>query len=139
MQHEGRDVFAAAAQRGQLDGDDVEAVEQVLAEFALAHGLAEIDVGGGDDADVDLDFLDAAEVHEAAILQNAQDFRLRVHTHGGDFIEEERAAVGDFEETLFGGDGGSERAFDMPEQRRFEQVGGHRAGVDRNKRLVFAG
>jgi hypothetical protein len=36
---EGGDVFAAAAQRRQLDGDDVEAVEEVFAEAALADGL----------------------------------------------------------------------------------------------------
>jgi hypothetical protein len=54
---EQRDVFAAAAQRRQVDGDDVEAIEEVVAELALANGLAQIDVGGGDDADVDLRFL----------------------------------------------------------------------------------
>ena len=136
---EGGNVFAAAAQGRQLDGDDVEAVEEVFAEAAFADGLAQIDVGGGDDADVDLDFLDAAEVHEAAILEDAQDFGLGIHAHGGDFVEEERAAVGDFEEALLGGDGGGERAFDVAEEGGLEKVGGHGAGVDRDEGLVFAG
>ena len=93
-------VFAAGAQRRQIDGDDVEAVEEIFAEAAVADFLAQVDVGGGEDADVDLNLLNAAEVHEAAVLQDAQDLGLRVHAHGGDFVEEERAAVGDFEEAF---------------------------------------
>ena len=93
-------IFAAGAQRRQIDGDDVEAVEEVLAEAALADLLAQVDVGGGEDAHVDLNLLNAAEMHEALVLENAQDFGLGVHAHGGDFVEEERAAVGDLEEAF---------------------------------------
>ena len=93
-------VFAAGAQRRQVDGDDVEAVEEVFAEAAVAHRLAQVDVGGGDDAHVHLNLLNAAQVHEAAVLQHAQDLGLRVHAHGGDLVQEERAAVGDFEEAF---------------------------------------
>ena len=99
----------------------------------------EIDVGGGDDADVDLDFVGAAEMHEAAVLQDAQDLGLHVHAHGADFVEEERAAVGDFEEAFFRGDGGGERAALVAEERGFEQIGGDGAGVDGDEGLVAAG
>jgi hypothetical protein len=44
--HQQRDVVAALAQRRQVDGEDIEPVEQVFAEAALAHGLAQVDVGG---------------------------------------------------------------------------------------------
>ena len=77
-------------------------------------------------------------MHEAAILQHAQDLGLRVRAHGGDFVEEERAAVGDFEEALLGGDGGSERALDVAEERGLEQFRRHGAGVDGHERLVAA-
>ena len=100
----------------ELQRDDVEAIEEVFAEAAFAHGFLQIDVGGGDDADVDLNFLYAAEVHEAAILQDAEDLGLHVHAHGADLIEEERAAVGDFEEAFLGGDGRGEGAFDVAEE-----------------------
>ncbi len=55
-------------------------------------------------------------MHEAAILQDAQDLGLHVHGHGADFVEEEGAAAGDFEEALFGVDGGGEGAFDVAEE-----------------------
>ncbi len=95
MRREQRDIFAAAAQRRQVDGDDVEPVVEIFAEPAFAHRLAQVDIGGGDDADVDLDLLNAAKLHEAAVLQHAQDLCLRVHTHRADFVQEERAPVGD--------------------------------------------
>ena len=65
------DVFAAVAEGGELELDDVEAVEEVFAELAFANGEGEVDVGGGDDTDVYLDLGGAAEVHEAAVLQDA--------------------------------------------------------------------
>ncbi len=131
-------VFAARAQRGQVDGDHVETIEEIFAEAPVAHRLAQVHVGGGDDAHVHLNLLDAAQMHEAPVLQNAQDLGLRVHAHGGDFIEKERAAVGDFKEALLRGDRGGEGALDMAEERRFEQFGRHGAGVDGHEGLVAA-
>ena len=98
------DIFSAAAQRRHLDGDDVEAVVEIVAELAFADGLAEVDVGGGDDADVDLNLLIAADGHEAALLEDAEDLGLGIHAHVADFVEEEGAAIGDFKEALFGCD-----------------------------------
>ena len=92
MRGEQRDILLAVAQRRQVERDDVEAVEEVFAEAALFDGLLQVDVGGGDDADVDLDFVGAAEMHEAAVLQHAQDLGLHIHAHGADFVEEQRAA-----------------------------------------------
>ena len=70
--------------------------------------------------------------------KHAQNLGLGVHAHGGDLVHEERAAVGDFKEPLFGGDGRGEGAFDVAEERGFKQFRGHGAGIDGNKRLVFA-
>ena len=120
------DVFLAAAERRELEGDDVEAVEEVFAEAALFDGLLEVDVGGGDDADVDLDLLVAAHVHEAAVLEDAQDLGLHVHAHGADLVEEEGATVGYFEEAFLGGDGGGEGAALVAEEGGFEELGGGR-------------
>jgi len=47
------DVFSAVAQGRNLDGDDAEAVVEVLAELAILHELEKILIGGGDDADID--------------------------------------------------------------------------------------
>ena len=82
--------------------------------------MVEIFVGGGEDADVDFDCVGAAEAHEFALLDDAKQFGLRFRADGADFVEEDGALIGDFEETFFGGDGAGECAFDVAEELRFE-------------------
>ena len=139
MRGEQRNVFATGAERRQLQGDDIEAIEKIFAEFALADRLPQIDVGGGDDAHIHLDLLDAAHVHEAAVLQHAQYFRLRLHAHGADLVEKKGAGIGHLEEALFRGHRGGERSLDMAEEGGLQQVGGHGTGVDGHEWPVFAG
>src|SRR5450631_2254839 len=98
--HQQWNVFAALPQRWQINADYVEAVKQIFAEAAFFYHLAKIHVGGGDDAHVHLNLLHAAQMHELAILQHPQNLALRVHAHGADFVEEERATVGNFEQPL---------------------------------------
>ncbi len=132
-------VLAALAERWELQHDDVEAVEEVFAEAAVFDGLLEVDVGGGDDADVDLDLAGAAEMHEAAVLEDAEDLGLHVHGHGADLVEKEGASVGDFKEAFLGGDGGGEGSFDVAEEGGLEEVRGDGAGVDGDEGAVAAG
>ena len=94
MLDERRNLLAALAQRRQLQPDDVEAVEEVLAEAALGDELFEVGVGRGDDADVDLDGLRLAERVDFVGLEEAQQLRLDVEADLGDLVEEERAAGG---------------------------------------------
>jgi hypothetical protein len=56
------------AQRRQGDRDDVESVEEVLAEPPVRDQLLEIPVRGRDHAHVDVDALRAAESLEPALL-----------------------------------------------------------------------
>src|SRR5258708_5729504 len=133
-----RDIAGTAAQRWQINGDYVQPVEQVFTEPAFAHQHLQIDIGGGDHADVNLDLLHAAEVHELLVLQDTQDFRLRFQAHGADFVEEDGAAVGDLEQAFLGRDRAGERALDVSEERGFQKVTRHGTGVHRDKWTVFA-
>src|SRR5882724_7680499 len=112
------DVFAAGAQRRKIEGDYVQAVIKVLAEAALFHGLLQVDIGGGEDADIDLDLLDAAQMHKLFVLQHAKDLGLRLHAHGADLVEEDGAAVGDLEQSALGSNGGREGTLHVAEERR---------------------
>ena len=101
---EERDVLFAVAQGRDVEGDDVEAVEEVFAEVAAGDLLFEVFVGGGDDADVDVRGCGGADGVEALLVESAEDFGLGLEAHVADFVEEERAAVGAFEgAALFGG------------------------------------
>ena len=88
-----RNVVEPLAQRRQADRHDVEAVEQILAEQALADQLAQVAVGGGDDADIGADRRAPADRGELALLQHAQQPGLRLERHVADLVEEQRAAL----------------------------------------------
>ena len=65
---------------GQMHRNHVEAEVKILAERASAIFGLEVAVGGRDDADVDLDFLIAANRTNFLFLQNAQ--KLGLHFLG---------------------------------------------------------
>src|SRR5882757_4587911 len=116
MGEQRRNIFAAVAQGGQRQMDDVQAMVKIFAEAAFADEREQLHVGSGDDADVDLDLLGATEAHEFALLNYAKKLGLCFRADGGDFVEEDGALIGDFEETFFGGNGASKSAFDMAEE-----------------------
>src|SRR5271163_2472117 len=115
MSEQRGDVFPAIAERGQLEMNYVQAVVQILAEAALADQRQELNVGCSNDADINFELFRAAEAHEFALLNDAEKFGLRFGADGGDFVEENRALIGDLEEPFFGSDGASESALHVPE------------------------
>jgi len=117
-----RDILHAVAQRRDLDGDDVEAEEQVLAEFLALDAFLEVPVGGGDDADVDLDGAVAADAFEFAFLEDAQELGLDLGRDFADFVQEDGAVVGEFEAALALGDGAGERALFVAEKFALDEV-----------------
>jgi len=76
-----------------------------------------------------------------AILQHAQDLRLRVHAHSADLIEKERAPVATSNSPFFDTTALVKAAFDVSKQRGFQQVGRRRSGVTgtkgRSRRVEF--
>ena len=132
------DVVLALAQRRDVDRDHREAVVEVAAERALHHGLLEVRVGRGDHAHVHGDVLRAAHAADFAFLQDAQELALEQEGHGGDFVEEERAAVCDLEEALLVGIGAREGSLHVAEHLALEQVLGQGGAVDGHPRLVGA-
>src|SRR5262249_12276795 len=128
----------ATTQWRKSHADDIQAIVEILAELAFFYQLLQIDIGSSDDADIYLNFLHAAQVHELAVLQYAQNLGLGVETHRSDFVEKERAFVCDFEQAFLRRDCTGKRSLNVAEQSGLEQLGGHRAGVYRNERTVFA-
>ena len=129
------DVVAPLAQRRRADGDDVQAVVEVLAEAAGLDLLLEILVRRGDDADVDLDDGRRSDRLDFAFLQHAQHLRLRAQRHVADLVEEDRAAVGGDELAGLLAHGAGERSLLVAEQLRLDQLLGDRRAVDLHERL----
>ena len=128
-------VVAAFAQRGKPQADHVQAVIEIFAKRAFAHALLEVLVGGGDHAHVGLDLLMAADAIEAAVREDAQKPRLQLRRHVADLVEKERAAFGLLEAPAPLLLRAGERTALMAEELRFQQVLGHRRGIDGDKRL----
>jgi hypothetical protein len=116
-----RDVIAALPQRRQVDGDHVDAVEEVLAEFAVLHRRGEIELGRHEHAHVEPDGLLPAEALERALLQDAQQLHLRLDRHVVDVVEEQDTPVGPFEPPLFQRARVRERALLVAEDLVLEQ------------------
>src|SRR5262249_56471893 len=130
---EGRNVLAAIAQWGQHYLDDVEPIEEILAEAALREQRRQIAVGGRDDAHVDGGRLRRAEAADLAALERAQELDLERGGHLRDLVQEQRAAVGFLEEAELGDRGAGEGPAHVPEQLGLEQGLGHRAAVHRHE------
>ena len=76
----------------------VQPVEQVVAEAALLHLLAQRPVGGRHHAHVHLDGLRGRPRRiELAVLEHAQQLHLRGRRDVADLVQEQRAAVGQLE------------------------------------------
>src|SRR5207249_4742469 len=123
-------VFAALAQRRQVDRPDVEPVVQVVAEPAGLDLVLQELVGGGDDAGIDADGAALADALELALLQDAEELDLQLVAHAGDFVEEDRAAVGRLEPAGLVVHGAGEGPLNMAEQLTLQQALAQGAAVD---------
>src|SRR5205085_4639561 len=72
------DVLAPVAQRRQLDGDHLQAPEEVLAEPSFLDEFRKVAVGGADHAQVEQDGLLSADPLDLVLLQRPEDLRLEI-------------------------------------------------------------
>ena len=128
-----RHVVAPLPQGRQAQGDHVEAVEEVLAERTLRRQHREIRLGGGNDAEIDGDFLVGPQPLDGPLLQDAQKAHLRGGRHRFDLVEKERAAACVFELADAALARTRERARLMAEQLALDHRFGNRPAIDRHE------
>lgn len=129
------DVFASLGETRHVDGNDIQAVEQIGAEFSFADRLLKIDVGGRDDADIRRERLVSADAFVLLLLQQAQQVCLHFRRAVADLVEKNGAAFGGFEQSFPQPVGARERAPLMAEELAAEQGLGEGAAVDGMKIL----
>src|SRR5581483_1733890 len=135
---EEQEVVAALAQRGQVHGHDVQTVVEVGPEAAVLDREREVAVRGRDDADVDGDGLRAPDAEELAVLEDAEELRLRSRAHLADLVEEERPLVRQLELAELLRVGVREGALLVSEELALEERLGDRGAVERDERAVGA-
>ena len=129
-------MSSAARAAAARHRDDIQPIEQVLAKPSLGDHAAQVAVGGGDDADVDLGGVRVADPLELALLQHPQQLHLQRRAHRPDFVEEQRAFVRLLDAALAVADGAGERAADVAEQLGLEQRLGNGAAVQGDERMA---
>ena len=133
-----RNVLLALAQRRNVERHHVEPVIKIFAKGALLQRGAQILVGGGDHAHVDVARHVAAQALELALLQDAQQLHLNGGGHVADLVQEDGAGVGLLELAGLGGLRAGESAFLVAEQLALHQVFGDGGAVDLHQRPVAA-
>src|ERR1019366_8165592 len=88
-----------------------------------------IDVGGGQDANVDLDQGAASQAGERLVLEDVQQLGLQPRRHFADFVQQDGALVANFELARLGVRGPGEGSRFVPKQFAFQQIGGYRRAV----------
>src|SRR5690606_32947013 len=131
-----RQIAHALAEWRHLNRKNVQAIKKIFAEFALGDRRRQVAVRGGDDADVARARLVAAHAFERAFLQYAQQLDLHRQAHVANFIQEQCAALSEFEAAGSCTYGSRECAFFVPEQFGLQQVRRNGAAVDRHERPV---
>ncbi len=141
LQEESRqlgDVAVTFAQAWHADVEDIEAVVEVLPEVARFHRYFKIRIGGRDDPRVNRNGLVPTDTLDGTLLEEPQQVDLQVLGQIADFVEEQGAAVGRFNETNLALVSIRERAFLVTEQLRLDQRRGQCCAVDGHERAVGA-
>src|SRR5262249_36126395 len=128
--HQYLDIVAALAQGRDADRNDVQSVIEVFAETSVFDHCLEITICGSQHADVNLNRARATDSKYLFLLQCPQQFRLHADVDFADFIQKERAFVGNFKQAFLFDDGSREGAFLVTEELRFEQILVDRRAVD---------
>ena len=132
------EILEPIAQRRHPDRDHVEPVVQVLAEPAVLDRLVEIDVGRGNEAQVRLDRVHAADSLDLLFLDRPQQLCLQLVLQVADLVEEQRAACGQLELAELLPDGAGEGTLLVTEERALDQVLGNRREVHRHEWRVWS-
>src|SRR5215470_7305007 len=129
VMREDGDVLDALAERGEGDGEGIEAVEEVLAEFPRSERLLEMTIGRRDDAHVNLAGDHIPHGLALTRLEHAEEPALHLRGHVAHLIEKDRAPVRLLEQARLVGDGAREGAPLVPEELGLEQRGRERRAV----------
>ena len=132
------DVFLTLTQRGHAQRNAADSEIQVAAECPLLHLAGKVLVGGGDQPDVDLPLAYRAQAAKALFLQYLEQLGLHTRIDIADFVEEDRAAIGDFEDTRLARGCPGEGALLMTEQLGFQEVRRQPRAIQIDEGLVGA-
>jgi len=130
MLHEVRDVLWSLAKRGNPDGKDTQAVEEIFPKGTPPARGSQIAIRGGDHPDVDPNRLGPADALELPGLEDTEKRGLRFSRELAHLVEEQRALVRQLEPSDPPRVRAGERAAFVPKQLALHQVYWESAAID---------
>src|SRR5258708_2273678 len=124
------DVFGALSQWGNIQGDNIEPIEEGFPKAASRNLRRKIAIRSRDNARIDVYCVPAPNPLETLFLNESQKFSLKRRAQVSNFIEKYCAAIGGFEAAWFVFNGPREGALDMTKQLALEQLLGQCGAVD---------
>jgi len=115
-------MFLRARAVAAHEPEHVEPVIEILAKLSLFDEMQQVALRRGENPDVYLDGLVTPHAFEFAFLQHAQQFGLQVEGNLADLVEQQGAAVGEFEPSFTSVGGAGKAPFSWPEELAFDQV-----------------
>src|ERR1051326_1085261 len=97
MPNQEGNVFRALAERRNINGKNVQAIEEIRPELLLLHEGTEITIGGGDQPRISAESAGATEPLKLALLQDTQKFGLQIDRDLSDLIQEDSPMMRQFE------------------------------------------
>src|SRR5258707_7944353 len=126
-------VVDALAQRGDLNREDIEPVEQVLPEGAFSYGCTQVRVCSRDYSHVYRNCLTAPNSFEFSLLENSQQSNLGLGRQVTYFVQKYRSAISRFKASYSPLHAAGERSFLVPKQFGSDQRGRDGGTIYANK------
>ncbi len=123
-------VFGMLAKRRQSDGKHAQPIVQIRAKLSCGNPGLEMTMRRSDDADVDLSRARGAHALELPVLQDTQQFRLKLQREVADLVQEDRPAVCQFEPALPIGRRAGKCTALVTEELAFDECRRERGAVD---------
>jgi len=132
-------VFNTIPQRRHADGDDIQSIEQILAQMSLSNCLQWLSISGTNKPHIALTFCAFPDARIGPGLNEAQQFGLQVHIHLTDLIQEQGPAIGQICRPGPIRNRPGERAFAMTEYLCLHQFARNGPAIQRNERFFPSG
>src|SRR5262249_37714832 len=128
-----RNVLLALTKRRQAHREDVQPEVEILPETRRGDLRLQVAMCRRDDPQIHLAPLSRAYRAKFLLLQQAKQLDLQFQRQIADLVEERRAAIGQFDQSLLILRRAAERTLHVPEQFALHQRADQRAAVDRDE------
>ena len=133
MMDKQRNIIFTLFKAGQSNGNYIQTIIEILAKLSTGDTIFQIPVGGGNNADIQINGTGAADPEYLSFLENVQKLYLHGQRHLTDFIKQNCTAGGRFQQTDLSAHRTGKGPLFMAEQFTADKVFGKTTAVEIDK------